>query len=58
MFVHMYVFERERERACVTKFLHMIALSVRYLKFQKRCLSDRKKLGVGCSQVDFISNFF
>ncbi|GMY24183.1 la-related protein 1A [Fagus crenata] len=22
----------------------------KYLKFQKRCLSDRKKLGVGCSQ--------
>lgn len=24
----------------------------RYLKFYKKCLSDRKKLGIGCSEVD------
>ncbi|QHO07958.1 La-related protein 1A [Arachis hypogaea] len=25
----------------------------KYVKYHKRCLNDRKKLGIGCSEVDF-----
>lgn len=49
----MFVGERGGELELM--FFHMIAHSVRYLKFYKRCLSDRKKLGIGCSEVEFIS---
>ena len=32
--------------------ISFLFLSHRYLKYRKRCLNDRKKLGSGCSEVN------
>ena len=46
--LHLCILQIMKDGSCVWFF-------IRYLKYQKRCLSDRKKLGIGCSEVAFIS---
>jgi len=50
--VHKMVYIRI---VCIFKVPHVIVLHFRYLKYHKRCLNDRKKLGIGCSEVNIIS---
>lgn len=46
----------KRESESINLLSNMAAFPFRYLKYHKRCLNDRKKLGIGCSEVDFYLN--
>ena len=41
---------------CVILMEPFVPYWCRYLKFHKRCLSERKRLGIGCSEVKYISS--
>lgn len=55
-----YFLEDKEPWKCILRVSVLIPFKFthRYLKYRKRCLNERKKLGSGCSEVNFMLIFF